>query len=237
MKHNLTKVTSPADLTVGEKVAWTPYTGDFMQLYRATVEKVTPKGATFSVPDASSYKARIQTFRMRSLYGTIGSPEYFEPYGKDSSGAIFKIITAEDNAAVDASYAQRVKDETEKAAARQAKDEERKRYMAEHRAAALAANEGVTFTEFGTLGTLRYFSANVINEAGRMCMVIVCARRQVDHYNYDENEKGKQVWMGAVNYEELNTDRSEPGTMASCSGTRKGDTLAAMFEEVIAYVY
>lgn len=230
------RIKSPIGVKVGEKLALNTWS---QTLYWVTVSKVTPKQIVVNSPDTNGYKTRVQTFRMREYYK--GSGEKLEAYGEGSQGTLYRVVTPAHTEAVDASYAERAQAAAQERADRDARDQERRDRIARDRANALAANPNVVFNQIGALGNATYYAANIVNEEGHMCFVVVGAYRQVDIYDRDSETREQNMtlkWYATINYSEFRSSNNSLGSMASCSPDLGAcNTIDELFQAAIARVW
>lgn len=230
MGIKLTNIDSITGLKVGDKLVH----ANSDDYYWATVEKINAKSIVVHIPEFG-HNSQHMWFKMESMYGTPTSPMFLNNYGKGSYGKLMCAETAEQIALVEACY--------EKRNAYQAVEKARKEAMAAERQArindeiqqALSANVGVKFNPIGMMGKVSYFAANAVNKNGKPCFVVLGVMRKVDQFDWEN--PGKMVWIGALNYAESSGNEYDPHTMASCSPDCKGDTLEELFQDAIVRVW
>lgn len=226
---NVTKVKDLTGLKVGDRLAWSP-SNCSDSLYWATIRKITPKGLELEIPDAPSYHNRSVKFAMAEYYK--GSGESLLPRGEKHWGSIWCSNSTEFTieAAVQASYDERAAYAAKQKADGEIAEQKRQERIAAEKAEAYAANPDVAFTEIGTMGTVRYFSAHILDSRERMCFVVVAAMRCKES-NY-RDDTIKMVWKAAINYNEPMDPQYGPRSMGSRSDVQ-ADTLYALFQAVI----
>jgi hypothetical protein len=155
--------------------------------------------------------------------------DVLQAYGEKHWGSLWRA----DDATVQACYDARAAYAAQENAKRDAEEQKRLEYCAKERVEALAANGGVKFNPIGMMGKVSYYAANMVDHNEKPCFAVLAVRYMVDEYNWDN--PGKMVWVGALNYAEAYDDK--PHTMASCSPSDNGDTLEELFQNVIVRVW